>query len=178
MKQLRAALLIAVAFLTLASFADEKPKPAPATTAAATTPANPAFEKIKSLAGEWEGKMADGKPFSGRFRVISSGSAVVIEEAEASEGDMITVIHPDGAQLMATHYCGAKNQPRYVAVPSSDPNVITFKFKDITNLASPQAGYMSGVVFTLLDPDHHNETWSWHQPGKDQVFTMNFTRKK
>jgi hypothetical protein len=177
MKRWRSVLaLAAVLSLTLLAVAGDNPKPADSK--APAVPANPAFEKIKALAGEWEGRMPDGKPFKARFRVVSNGSAVVIDQSEASEADMITVVHPDGASLMATHYCGAKNQPRYVAAPSTDPKVITFKFKDVTNLASSEAGYMAGVTFTFADADHHSEEWTWREGAKDQRYKLELTRTK
>jgi hypothetical protein len=174
MKALRIAL--ALPLLAALAFAGDNPKTAD--TKAPAAPANPAFEKIKSLAGQWQGKTPEGKTFTARFRVVSSGSAVVIDQSEGSESDMITVIHPDGANLMATHYCGAKNQPRYVATAPLDANVISFKFKDVTNLATPDAGYMAGVTFTFPDPDHHTEEWTWRQGGKDQTFKLEFARVK
>ena len=36
-----------------------------------------AFEKIKSLAGEWTGKMPDGMAATSTFRVTAGGSAVM-----------------------------------------------------------------------------------------------------
>jgi hypothetical protein len=65
-----------------------------------------------------------------------------------------------------------------VAEPSSDPNVIRFKMKDITNLASPVAPHMSAAVFTIVDHDHYKEAWTWLEGGKEQVFTMSLTRKE
>ncbi|HYH00746.1 MAG TPA: hypothetical protein VD837_16555 [Terriglobales bacterium] len=139
------------------------------------TPANPPFEKLKTLVGTWETKLPDGKTATGTVRLAGNGSALVIESAEDG---MITVIHPDGESLMATHYCGAKNQPRYVLAPSKDQNTVAFQFKDVTNLASPEAGHMRGVVFTFLGADRHREDWTWRENGKDEVFSMEFTRKK
>lgn len=170
------ALFVAVIMGALTLLGGQQAKP-PASAAAAPA-TNPAFEKIKSLAGEWEGKASKGPGGTASFRVVSAGSAVLGSMSEPSGAEMITVFHLDGDRLMATHYCGAKNQPRFVAEPSSDPNKIVFKFKDITNLASPQAGYMQGVTFTFADPDHHTEIWSWTEGGKQGSETFQFTRRK
>ena len=35
------------------------------------------FDRIKALAGEWEGKTADGKPVRLTYKVASAGSVVV-----------------------------------------------------------------------------------------------------
>jgi hypothetical protein len=145
---------------------------------AGTTPApsNPAFDKLKTLVGTWESKTPDGKTASMTVRLTGNGSALVFDMQEG--GGMITVVHPDGANLMATHYCGAGNQPRFVMVPSSDPNVIAFQFKDVTNLASPEAGHMRGVSFKLVDADRHREDWTWIENGKEQVEGFDLTHKK
>ncbi len=141
-------------------------------------PANPEFEKIKTLLGDWESKTPDGKVHPVTFRLVSAGSAVLVTMGDETGGDMITVIHPDGAALMATHYCSAKNQPRFVAVPSADPNKVVFKFKDVTNLSSPKAGHMTGATFTNVDSNHHTETWVWTEGGKEQTETFQLTRRK
>ena len=80
--------------------------------------------------------------------------------------------------LMVTHYCAAGNQPRMVATSTADTKVITFTFKDVTNLASPTAGHMRGLVLTMIDADHHTQQWTFRQDGKDQAVTFTFTRKK
>lgn len=123
-----------------------------------------------------EGKSSEGKAYGNTIRLVSSSSALMF--TSSGEEDMVTLIHPDGPNLMATHYCAAHNQPRFVAAPSVDPSVITFKFKDVTNLASADSGYMSGVVYAFVDHDHYTETWNWHEGGKDQVFSFQLTGKK
>jgi len=178
--------VLTLSLVTAMGFTQEQKKgkgiagamPAVPSAPAATLPAaNPQFEKMKTLLGDWEGKAPGGEVVPVTFRLVSAESAILITMSEGG-GDMITVVHPNGAELMATHYCSAKNQPRFVAVPSSNPNVIRFDFKDITNLASPDAGHMVGVTFTIVDPDHHTESWIWRAAGKDNPEAFQLTRKK
>lgn len=68
-----------------------------------------AFEKMKSLAGEWEGKTSDGKIARLKYEVTSGGSALVETLSTEEEYSMVTVYHRDGNRLMMTHYCGAGN---------------------------------------------------------------------
>jgi hypothetical protein len=137
-----------------------------------------AFEQLKSLSGTWETKSPEGKTATETVQVISSGSVVMIGMDDGNGENMVTMFHPDGDSLIATHYCAAKNQPRYVLFPGKDPDVLAFEFKDITNLASPDAGYMSRVVIRVKDADHHTEEWTWREGGKNTVHSMDFTRKK
>jgi len=140
---------------------------------------NPAFEKIKSLAGKWEGAYGDGKTKSVmNFRIVSNGSAVILSMDESSKGEMITVFHPDGKGLIATHYCSARNQPRMQAVASSNPNVLRFEFKDITNLPDAQVGHMQALTLTVLDPNHHIQEWTFVQDGKQETGKFDVRRAK
>jgi hypothetical protein len=172
MKAFRLSLLVVSLLVAALSFADDaKPEAKP----------NPAFEKIKSLSGDWQATVKEGdKTITAinRFQVISGGSAVLISEEVPNESSMATIVHTDGPTLMATHYCGAGNQPRFVAEPSTDPNVIAFKFKDVTNLAGPDAARMEGVVFKFVDADHHIQEWTFRDKGKDTKYAFEFSRKK
>src|SRR5947207_3861289 len=78
---------------------------------------NPAFDKMKSLAGKWEGSaMEDGKaiPTTAHFQLISDGSVLMGWLNEGIADEMVTMFHVDGSDLMATHYCSAHNQPRMI----------------------------------------------------------------
>ena len=138
------------------------------------------FDKIKSLAGEWEGSMIEGGekyPASASVRVVSDGSAVIHELAKGTPYDMITMFHQDGNDLMATHYCAGHNQPRMKLVSSDDPKTLMFDFFDGTNL-DPNYSHMKGVKITFVDADHHNEDWSSVDHGKITTAHFEFQRKK
>ncbi len=140
----------------------------------------PQWDKIKSLVGEWEG-YADEKgqkaPTRISVRMTGDGSAVMHWIDAGGPNEMITMFHMDKADLLATHYCAAHNQPRLRAVPSGKPNEVAFDFKDGTNIR-PGDGFMKALVITFVDPDHHNETWSFDQNGKVQAAIFHFTRVK
>lgn len=138
---------------------------------------SPAFDKIKSLAGDWEGT-AMGMKVTANYKVMSAGSAVMLVMPGEKPGDeMVTVFHPDNEKLMVTHYCSAKNQPRMVMVPGPDPNVIKFEFLDATNLPSPDAPHMVGLTLKLLDANHHIQTWTFAMNGKPQSEEFDYRRK-
>ncbi len=138
------------------------------------SPAAAAFEKMKTLAGNWE-VVFEGKPQSMSMQVISAGSAVMQND---NKENMVTMFHLDGERLMMTHYCAAKNQPRLVGEVSPDGKVITFNFLDITNLASPDAVHIRHMVLTFEDDKHFTEQWTARDKGKDgESLTFRFTRK-
>lgn len=148
--------------------------------AAGQSKAQGSFDKLKALAGEWEGTAGEGQTARATYRVVSGGSVLEETLAVGTEEPMITIYHLDGDRLMVTHYCGAGNQPRMVAAPdATKPNVFAFKFLDATNLSSPEAGHMRNLVLTLVDKDHLTQQWIWHEKGKEdkwEVFKL--ARKK
>jgi hypothetical protein len=141
---------------------------------------NGAFDVLKSLSGEWEGHMdMGGKQMHATtsFRVVSDGSAILSFLGQGTPHEMVTMFHTDGPDVLATHYCGAHNQPRFRLIPSADPKVLDFDFKDATNLASASDGHMVHVKFTIVDADHHFEDWTFLANGKTETTRFDFHRK-
>jgi hypothetical protein len=145
----------------------------------AASKCQPEFDKIKSLAGNWEGKSSGGNPVHINYKVVSGGTAVMETILESPESQMITVYYLDGDQLMMTHFCMANNQPRLRADAStSNPNSITFSFVDITNLPSPDAGHMHAHSIVWKDAEHVTQHWTWREGGqeKEEVFELQRTK--
>jgi len=149
------------------------------TMALAQSDAQKSFDKLKTLAGSWEGTM-DGKPLHVSLRVTSMGNALMHEMTGAGRpDDPITMFNLDGARLLMTHYCDAGNQPRLVGTVSPDGKTFTFDFIDATNLLSSQMGHMQHVVFTLIDADHHTEKWEFAMAdGKPMGGLLDLKRTK
>jgi hypothetical protein len=128
----------------------------------------PRFEQFKQLAGEWVGKEVgkDGPEVRVRYQVTSGGSTVVETTFAGSEHEMITVIHPDGDNLLLTHYCMLGNQPQMKAPGTGDKDKVEFKFVRATNLASEKDMHMHEVTFTFLDKDSLRTAWTHYNDGK------------
>ena len=145
-----------------------------------STPAAAGFERLKSLAGEWQGMTNEGGknfPVTTSFRVVSDGSALLNDLMGGTPHEMITMFHMDGRDLMATHYCAAHNQPRFLMAPPSDAKVLDFKFKDATNLSSQGSPHMVQVKFTFVDANHHIEDWTFLANGQKTTRRFDFHRK-
>jgi len=141
-------------------------------------PESPEWQKLKSMVGQWEGFMAEGGkqlPAKVEVRMTGDGSAIMHVMDKDGPYEMVTMIHPDGKRLLATHYCAAHNQPRMAMVPAKAPNQVAFQFVDGTNIG-PGDGYMKGVVFTFIDADHHEEAWTSSTGPEAAIFK--FARKK
>lgn len=149
-----------------------------ASAALAQTSAQKSFDQLKTLTGSWEGKNSQGQALNVSFRDTAGGSALMSEIHAHGADDMVSMFHLDGPnRLLLTHYCGAGNQPRMTASASPDGRTITFDFFDGTNIASPEAGHMQRVVFTMLDANHHTEDWTFAAGGKEmkQFFDLKRT---
>jgi hypothetical protein len=125
---------LGVACLALAAFAG-----------AEQTRADRVLERLRGLAGDWEGTLewSGARTGSGRLRatysVTGGGSAVVenlIMEGQ-TDPSMTSVYHVDGSDLRMTHYCAAHNQPRLKASRIDEAGgIVEFSFVDATDLGA------------------------------------------
>lgn len=137
------------------------------------------FDKIRSLAGEWEATLPDGKKMRVTYQEINGG---VIEERYRSEDpmwwNMSTVYHLDNDLIMMTHYCSWGNHPRMAAsVPDGKVKELDFRFLDMT-VTQPKNGYMKSASFEFQDNDHFTHHWVWSEKGEDRPLTLTMVRKK
>lgn len=141
-------------------------------------PQTPEWQTLRTLVGNWEGTIDEGgntAPATVDVRMTGDGSAIMHVMGRDTPYEMVTMIHPDGKRLLATHYCAEHNQPRMALVPAAAPNQVAFDFVDGTNIG-PGEMHMKGVVFTFIDADHHDEAWTSSAGGAPTVFK--FARKK
>jgi hypothetical protein len=170
------AVLLAVAVAV--SGAQAQPQDKGAAMKMSTVPQSPEWQRLQALVGNWEGTVdMDGKPMSAtvEVRMTGDGSAIMHVMDKGGPHEMVTMIHPDGKRLLATHYCAAHNQPRMALVPSAAANQVAFSFIDGTNIG-PGEEHMRSVVFTFVDRDHHEEAWTSSGSPKPAVFK--YARKK
>ncbi len=140
---------------------------------------SPEWQRLKTLVGQWDAVVEENgakHTTHVEVRMTGDGSALMHWLDKDTPHEMVTMFHPDGKRLMATHYCSAHNQPRMVLMPSAQPNQERFEFVDGTNI-TPGSGHMQGVTLTFIDADHHDESWSFATDGKVAgSMTMHFTR--
>jgi hypothetical protein len=141
----------------------------------------PEWQKLRSLVGQWDGTVEEGGktlPTHVEIRMTADGSALMHVLDRDTPHEMVTMIHPDGQRLLATHYCSAHNQPRMALTTAPGANQLAFEFVDGTNIL-PGDGHMQRLVITFRDPDHHDETWTFRANGKDgPPVVFRYARKK
>jgi hypothetical protein len=141
-----------------------------ATFASAQSESKNSFEKLKSLAGSWEGRATSNEPgFSAdsvrvSLRVTSMGNALLHEmTAPGQKEDPISMLYLDGDRLLLTHYCDMGNRPRMEGKMAPDGKMLKFDFVDVAGDIKP--GHMHDVTFTFVDANHHVEDWTFILPG-------------
>jgi hypothetical protein len=158
--------LLSVLLLTGAGPADAPDAPGPRM-----------FERLKTLAGEWDGtfEWSGGRTGSGNLRVTYSltggGSAVVETLVMGGLPTMTTVYHLDGNDLRMTHYCAARNQPRLRAVRFDDAQQSAeFTLVDVTGVGPKNPGHVQAFFVRLIDADRLNLRFTFGGgPGKPAV---------
>jgi hypothetical protein len=120
-----------------------------------------ALAQMRTLAGEWHGTFqwsgarSDAGKMNATYYLTGNGSAVVENLIVEGTPVMTSVYHLDGGELRMTHYCAAQNQPRLKARSFDSGNgTINFEFVDATNLSSPDAPHVNGLVLRNSDGDH------------------------
>jgi hypothetical protein len=139
------------------------------------------FERLKSLAGVWEGQSSDAKESKDvvriEYSVTAGGNAVIEKLAVGSPYEMVSVYYDDHGKLQMTHYCAAGNRPELeLTHSSSDRLEFSLSPRSTVDLNSM---HIHELVVAFNDADHITETWTGWLDGKKQkgsVFVL--SRKK
>jgi hypothetical protein len=143
---------------------------------AAPSDAQKSFDKLKTLAGSWEGHpkvvplvpALDGKSAHVTFRVASRGHTLMHDlKIEGIPDNPITMLVVDADRVLLTHYCDGDNRPRMVGKMSADGKTVEFDFLDISG--NQKGGHMHHAVFTFVDENHHIEEWTFMMPGDNPM---------
>jgi hypothetical protein len=132
-----------------------------------------AFQRMLSLQGTWEGKFGE-ETIHLVYEPISSNAALMEKMVFLSDGSsMTTIYHPQGDQLMATHYCKGKNQPRLTSRSDAAAEAFTFQFLDG---AKADEMYVSGLELKFVAPQQLEQTV--HFAGKPAPIKVLYQRIK
>jgi len=138
------------------------------------------FERMKSLAGEWEADLPGFGKMTDSIRLVSNGKA--IEETLGTPADNeVSIYTRDNNRVLLTHFCAMTpdgHVARLETGPLNGPQErLTFIFTGATNLHNSGAAHMRLVVMTLTDRDHFSEKWTKTESGKDIVFDLSWVRR-
>src|SRR5262245_25040926 len=125
-----------------------------------------AFDRLKSLAGEWH-TTVNGVPAQLTYELVANGTTLLERESGGNRPTMLTLYHRDGDRLLLTHYCMAGNQPRMQArAYDAAAATLAFDFIDGTNMPNAAAGHMHSTTIHFVDAQHIDTEWQYYQNGK------------
>lgn len=166
-------------FLVLAGCeisAGRPPPPPPPVAKGPPTTADAAWTRLTgALVGRWRATTTESRTIGAAYRTISKGSALVETFTSASGNETMTVMHRDGAGLMATHYCAQGNQARLRATETTADRVV-FELVDVTN-AGPEQSVMVKLVFQLRPDGFDQESAYRDAKGTVESTTLHFVRE-
>jgi hypothetical protein len=167
-------LVVAMACATSAAQTTPEQKPAPA-----PLEAKKMFDKMKTLAGSWQGTIMN-IPIDITIRPTSSGTAILQEAHTDGDGPPkheITMFYVEGDRFLATHYCDAGNRARFEGKLSPDGNTSEFTFLDVAG--STRGGLVKRMVFTIIDANKQIVEFTFVMPnGKPMELRGEFVRTK
>ncbi len=139
-----------------------------------------AFDKLKSLAGEWTGQFGEeGKKqdVTVVYKTTSNGSVLMETLFPGSPHEMVTVYYLEGDHLVLVHYCAAGNQPKMALVKSS-VNGLEFDFAGGSNVKVRKDAHMHALRMTFDGKDKIATEWDYFKGGKkSDVTRFSFVRR-
>jgi hypothetical protein len=126
-----------------------------------------AFERLKSLAGEWHGAVTTetGPPAAVRYEVGSNGTIVRELLFPGTEHEMMSVYHLAGGELVLTHYCAMGNQPR-MRLKAATAEELVFDFDGGTNVAPERDAHIHSGRIAFTGPDRVYAEWDVFDGGR------------
>src|SRR5512136_919425 len=128
------------------------------------------FERMKELAGVWEGTSNMGKQGERvrvEYRLSSAGGTIVETLLPGTPHEMVSVYFDNKGQLTMTHYCAARNQPR-MNLQKADAQNLSPVFVGGTNIDPKKDAYMHSLTITFVDKNHIMEKWASFKDGKEK----------
>ncbi len=144
-------------------------------------PGSPQFEKLKRLAGNWEGTSDDKKMGDPKLQVeysLTSGGSVLVEKLfPGTPHEMVSMYHDKKGKLSMTHYCMMGNQPTLELKNWNEKQIELDLAKD-SGIGAKEP-HMHSLVIDFQDNDHITQKWTSFEDGKaKETSTFTFAREK
>jgi hypothetical protein len=149
---------------------DHSPAAAAAELAAARRNLSPELQRIKNLAGRWEGTTFREREGTSAavvtYAVTSGGSAVIETLFPGTAREMTTVYHDDSSgRLIAQHYCNAANQPR-LRLAQSGGDRLYFVLAPDADIKADLEGHAHELTLTFAADGSLAHDWLNHYLGQ------------
>jgi len=126
------------------------------------------FNKLKSLAGNWQGKQGKGDKsilVKVNYKVSSAGSSVIETLFVGSPQEMVSVYTDNNEGINMTHYCALQNQPT-LELQGSTKDTLEFNYVKGTNLNAEKEAYMHHLTLKLKNINTIEQHWTQYKDGK------------
>ncbi len=141
-----------------------------------------AFEKLKSLAGDWKAVANEDSKVvvPHRFEVVSGGATVMETLFAGTDHSMINMYYLDGGELRVTHYCSMGNQPEMKLNPkASTPTELVFDFVGGRNIDPDVDAHVHSARISFPAEDRVEASWEAYDNGKPAGRNLlSLTRKR
>jgi hypothetical protein len=132
-----------------------------------------AFERIKTLAGNWSGHGNEGPEMTNvtaHYEVTSAGTAVQETLFPGTTHEMVSMYFLDKGKLKLTHFSSSGNQPTLVAVPQGAQNMdvakVKFIFEHGTNMPNTKVEHVQAAELDFQGKDHLVTRRTYAMEGK------------
>jgi hypothetical protein len=116
---------------------------------------SPEFERLKTLAGTWEGKTDMGQgpiDLKIHYRVLAGGSVIEEKCFAGTPNEMTTMYYDRDGKLSMTHYCMLGNRPGML-LKSADAKTLHFDFDKSCGIDPVKEAHMHSLKITFDDSD-------------------------
>ena len=126
-----------------------------------------AFAQLKSLAGTWSGHAmtVDGPATTVDYRLTAGGTAVMETLFGGTPHEMLTVYTLNGDDVVATHFCGAGNQPiMKLDKAQSTPDRLVFSFVSVGGDHAKDHPHVHNGFLHFTGANQMEATWWMQMP--------------
>lgn len=130
-----------------------------------------AFNKMKSLAGDWEAAAKAGpghdedEKISVEYRITAGGNAVIERLFPGTPQEMATMYYENNGKLTLTHYCMLGNRP-VMELKNAEGNVYEFDLLPVPGIDPQIDTHMHSLKIVFVDNDHMSQEWTMFEAGK------------
>jgi hypothetical protein len=118
-------------------------------------PGSPEFERMKSLVGNWRGKVDMGQgpiDMIAQYRLLAGGSVLEERVFAGTPNEMVTMFYDKDGKLALTHYCMFGNRPGMLLL-SSDAKTLKFDFDKTCGINVAKESHMHALTLRFNDED-------------------------
>lgn len=127
--------------------------------------AEAAFERLKTLLGQWQGTFDNGRTHQVSYRTTAGGTVLMETWSLGPGRESVTLYHLDGERLLATHYCPQGNQPRLQWIGDDADGRMQFRFVDGTHLEVPGKSHQHAFWLRLDGADRYTRSETYVENG-------------